>query len=85
MAQELRWGILGAARFAREHMGPAIHAARGNRLVALATSSEANAAPFEAFCPGLDVFLDYDAMLEWDAIDAIYVPLPNTLHVEWTK
>lgn len=85
MAQELRWGILGAARFAREHMGPAIHAARGNRLVALATSSEANAAPFEAFCPGLDVFLDYDAMLAWDAIDAVYIPLPNSLHVEWTK
>ena len=58
MAEELRWGILGAARFAREHMGPAIHAARGNRLVALATSTEAKAAPFEAFCPGLDVFLD---------------------------
>lgn len=85
MAGELRWGILGSGRFAREQMGPAIHAAKGNRLVALATSSEANAKPFEAFCPGLDVFLDYDAMLGWDAIDAVYVPLPNTLHVEWTK
>ncbi len=85
MADMLRWGILGAANFAAEHMGPAIHAARGNRLVALATSSPAKAAPFEAICPGLDVFLDYDAMLEWDAIDAVYIPLPNTLHVEWTK
>ncbi|OIP86444.1 MAG: oxidoreductase [Rhodobacterales bacterium CG2_30_65_12] len=85
MADFLRWGILGGAHFAAEHMGPAIHAAQGNRLVALATSTPAKAAPFEAFCPGLDVFLDYDAMLEWDAIDAVYVPLPNTLHVEWTK
>ncbi len=84
MADGLRWGILGAANFAAEHMGPAIHAARGNRLVALATSTEAKAAPFEAFCPGLDVFLDYDAMLAWDAIDAVYIPLPNTLHVAWT-
>jgi len=85
MTDMLRWGILGAARFAAEHMGPAIHAARGNRLVALATSTPAKAVPFEAFCPGLDVFLDYDAMLEWDAIDAVDIPLPNTLHVEWTK
>lgn len=85
MADGLRWGILGAANFAAEHMAPAIHAARGNRLVALATSSEAKAAPFSAFCPGLDVFLDYDAMLEWDAIDAIYIPLPNHMHVEWVK
>lgn len=85
MADFLRWGILGAADFAAKHMGPAIHAARGNRLVALATSTPAKAAPFEAFCPGLDVFLDYDAMLEWDAIDAVYIPLPNHMHVEWTK
>lgn len=85
MTNELRWGILGASSFAAKHMAPAIHAARGNRLVALATSTEGKAAPFEAFCPGLDVFLDYEAMLEWDAIDAVYIPLPNTLHVEWTK
>lgn len=85
MAGNLRWGILGASKFAANHMGPAIHAAQGNRLVALATSAPAKAAPFEAFCPGLDVFLDYDAMLEWDAIDAIYIPLPNAMHVEWTK
>lgn len=85
MADALRWGILGAAKFAAQHMGPAINAAAGNRLVALATSTNEKAAPFEAFCPGLDVFLDYDAMLEWDAIDAVYIPLPNHLHVEWAK
>lgn len=85
MAEAFRWGILGAAKFAREHMGPAINAAAGNRLVALATSTAGKAAPFEAVCPGLDVFLDYDAMLEWDAIDAVYIPLPNHMHVEWTK
>ena len=42
----LRWGILGAAKFAREHMGPAIHAAEGAALVALATSDAAKAGPF---------------------------------------
>lgn len=85
MSDVLRWGILGAANFAANHMAPAIHAARGNRLVALATSAEAKAAPFRAFCPDLEIFLDYDALLAWDAIDAVYIPLPNTLHVEWTK
>lgn len=85
MADALRWGILGAAKFAAQYMGPAINAAADNRLVALATSTAEKAAPFEAICPGLDVFLDYDAMLEWDAIDAVYIPLPNHLHVEWAK
>ena len=80
----MRWGILGAAKFAREHMGPAIHAARGAELAALATSDPAKAAPFRAFAPGLKVHDSYDALLADDAIDAVYIPLPNHLHVEWS-
>ena len=80
----LRWGILGAAKFAREHMGPAIHQAEGAVLAGLATSSEAKAAPFRGFAPGLTVYSDYDALLASPEIDAVYVPLPNHLHVEWT-
>ena len=48
MGQPVRWGVLGAAKFAREQMAPAIHAAKGAQLVALATSDAAKAAPFEA-------------------------------------
>jgi predicted dehydrogenase len=84
MQDIVRWGILGAAKFAREHMGPAIHAARGAALVALATSDPARAAPFAAFAPGLRVHGDYDALLADPGIDAVYIPLPNHLHVEWT-
>ena len=36
MVEPVRWGILGTARFALEHMGPAIHAARGAELAAIA-------------------------------------------------
>lgn len=79
----LNWGILGASDFARRHMGPAIHAARGARLAALATSSEAKAEPFRAFAPGLRVHAEYEALLADPAIDVVYVPLPNHLHVEW--
>lgn len=84
MAEPIRWGILGAARFARQQMAPAIHAARGARLAALATSSPEKAAPFEAFAPGLEVHDSYEALLADPEIDAVYIPLPNTLHVEWT-
>lgn len=80
----IRWGILGAARFAREHMAPAIHAAEGAELAALATSDPAKAAGFAAFCPGLRVHASYEALLADPAIDAVYIPLPNHLHVEWT-
>ena len=85
MTDPINWGVLGAAKFAREHMGPAIHAASGARLAALATSDPAKAAPFAAFAPGITVHDSYDALLADPGIDAVYIPLPNTLHVEWTK
>lgn len=80
----LRWGILGAARFARDHMGPAIHAAKGAELAAVATSDPAKVAEFQAFAPGIAVMEGYDALLAAPEIDVIYIPLPNHLHVEWT-
>lgn len=82
---DIRWGILGAARFARQHMGPAIHAARGSILAALATSDPAKAASFQAFAPGVRVHDSYDALLADPQIDAIYIPLPNTLHAPWAE
>lgn len=79
----VRWGILGAANFAKKHMAPAIHAAKGADLVALATSSEEKAADFQAFAPQLQVHDSYDTLLADPDIDAVYIPLPNHLHVEW--
>jgi predicted dehydrogenase len=81
----IRWGILGAAKFAREHMAPAIHAARQSKLVMLATSDPAKAAPFQAMDAELRVVNSYEAVLADPEIDAVYIPLPNSLHVEWTR
>jgi predicted dehydrogenase len=82
--QPVNWGILGAAKFAREQMAPAIHAAQGARLHALATSDAGKAEGFRAFCPDLKVHSSYEALLADPGIDAVYIPLPNHLHVEWT-
>jgi predicted dehydrogenase len=84
MTKTVRWGVLGASNFAQEHMAPAIHMARGAELAALATSHSIKAAPFQEFCPSLRVHHTYDALLADPAIDAVYIPLPNHLHVEWT-
>lgn len=84
MSDVVRWGVLGASKFAREQMAPAIHAANGAVLAGLATRDAAKAAPFEAMAPGLRVFGDYESLLADPGIDAVYVPLPNHLHVEWT-
>lgn len=82
--QIIRWGILGAAKFAREHMGPAIHSANGAALAAVATGSDEKAAAFETLFPGIRRHRDYEALLADPDIDVVYVPLPNSLHVEWT-
>lgn len=83
--QTVNWGILGAAKFAREHMARAIHEAEGARLLALATSDSAKAEGFRAFCPDLKVHASYEALLADPGVDAVYIPLPNHLHVEWTR
>ncbi len=84
MTDPIRWGVLGASKFALGAMARAIHAAKGAELAALATSSEEKAAPFRAFNPRIRVHLDYQALLDDPELDAIYIPLPNAMHVEWT-
>ena len=83
MSDTLNWGILGSANFALEHMAPAIHAARGARLAALATRTPDRADAFADFAPGLKVHGSYDDLLADPDIDAAYIPLPNHLHMEW--
>ncbi len=84
MQNPVNWGVLGAAKFARQYMAPAIHAAEGARLAGLATSDPTKAEPFQAFCPDLTVYDSYDALLNDPQIEAVYIPLPNHLHVEWS-
>ncbi|HQU67882.1 MAG TPA: Gfo/Idh/MocA family oxidoreductase [Albidovulum sp.] len=80
----MNWGVLGAAKFARDHMARAIHEAEGARFYALATSSAEKAKGFSDFCPDLKVHDSYEALLADPAVEAVYIPLPNNLHVEWT-
>ncbi len=80
----MRWGILGAAKIARTALAPAIHLANGAELVALATGSADKAAPFRALVPGLRVHDSYEALLADPDIDAVYIPLPNHLHIDWS-
>lgn len=85
MADHVRWGILGAAKFAREFMGPALNAAPNGRLAAVATQTPEKAAHFQSTYPGIRVHRRYAALLADPDIDAVYIPLPNSMHVEWTK
>ena len=80
----IRWGILGASKFAREHMGPAIHAAKGAVLSAVASRNPASVGPFQEFAAECRAIAGYDALIADRDIDAVYIPLPHHMHVEWT-
>ena len=84
MAERLRWGVLGAANIALKKVIPAIQASSNGRVVALASrdaeKGRAAAAPLN-----IDrVHGSYEALLADSEVDAIYNPLPNALHAEWT-
>jgi predicted dehydrogenase len=80
----VKWGILGASNFALNRMGPAIHAAHGAELVAVASSSADKVAGFQAYAPAARHIPSYDALLADPGVDVVYIPLPNHLHVDWT-
>ena len=83
MISSFKWGILGASKFALEQMAPAIHSAKGNSLVALATRDLEKANKFLELSDRLVIYNDYNDLLEDSNVDAVYIPLPNHIHIEW--
>jgi predicted dehydrogenase len=78
----LRLGVLGGANIARQFTRD-VRPSQTVRVVAVASRSDANAQAF-AEANGIESwFGSYDAMLASPDIDAIYLPLPNSLHAEW--
>jgi predicted dehydrogenase len=83
-APPLGWGVIGATSFvAQKAVLPAIVASPGARLVAAASqrAADGGAAPFGA----PRAYRSYAALLEDPEVEAVYVPLPNSLHREWVE
>ncbi len=79
----LRIGILGAARIARKFV-EGVHGSARVQVVAVAARARPRAEEFAAATGVPQVFDSYDALLASNAVDAIYNPLPNALHAEWS-
>jgi predicted dehydrogenase len=82
-APPLRWGLLGTARI-NHSLIPAIRASARSQLVGVASRSAARAALYAGQWQIPVPYASYEAMLADPQIDAVYIPLPNHLHVEWT-
>jgi predicted dehydrogenase len=82
--QRIRWGVLSTAHIGRIAVNPAIQASCNGTLVAVASRDAQRAREFaeEAGIPRH--YGSYDALLDDPDIDAIYIPLPNSGHREWS-
>ncbi len=80
----LRWGVLSTANIGRVAVNPAIQASGNGRLLAVASRDEARARAF-AEAHGIPrAHGSYESLLADPEIDAVYIPLPNSMHREWT-
>jgi len=83
VTSRLRWGILGTARVNRRLI-PAMRQALRSELVAVASRTRARADAYASDWEIPRAIEGYQALLDDPAIDAVYIPLPNSEHVPWT-
>ena len=80
----MRWGVLGTAKIAIEKVIPAIQQAEGCEVVALASRDRARAATVARDLGIARACGSYEELLGAADVDAVYNPLPNHLHGEWS-
>jgi len=80
----IRFGILGAARIAPDALIKAAHNVPEAQVVAVAARDPKRAREFAATHKIPRVLATYDDLINDPELDAIYNPLPNSLHCEWT-
>jgi len=80
----LRFGILSTAKIGRDAVVPALLDAENCVVGAVASRDLAKARAFADRFGVPHAFGSYDEMLASDTIDAVYIPLPTSQHVEWS-
>jgi predicted dehydrogenase len=78
-----RWGILGASRFAQTKSVPGMMTSPLVQVIALASRDEAKAQAAASLLGIPKALGSYEALLADPQIEAIYIPLPNHLHIPW--
>jgi predicted dehydrogenase len=85
MSDRLRFGVLGCAAIAVQKVVPAIRRSARCEVVAIA-SRHADRAATAAGDLGIPRHHgSYDDLLADPSVEAVYIPLPNHMHAEWTR
>jgi predicted dehydrogenase len=80
----VRWGVLGAARIATTKVVPAMQRGAWTAVTAIASRDLVRAERAASALGVPTAYGSYEALLDDPAIDAVYIPLPNHLHVPWS-
>ncbi|HEY0893963.1 MAG TPA: Gfo/Idh/MocA family oxidoreductase [Cellvibrio sp.] len=82
--KKLRWGVLSTAKIGREKVIPALQKSVHNQVLAICSRDEQSARRVADELHIERAYGTYEEMLADPDIDAIYNPLPNHLHVDWS-
>jgi xylose dehydrogenase (NAD/NADP) len=80
----LRWGVLSTARIGRTLFIPGVRASADTEVIAIASRDPRTGQSVASELQIPRAYGSYDALLSDTDVDAIYNPLPNSLHAEWT-
>jgi predicted dehydrogenase len=82
-SQRLRWGILSTANIARTKVVPGMQKAASCEVVAVGSRDLVSARRFADDLGIPRAHGSYEALFADPDVDAVYIPLPNHLHMEW--
>ena len=81
---KIRWGVLSTANFGRRQMIPAIQQSEFSEVTAIASRDQARATAVATELGIEKAHGSYQKLLADEDVDAVYIPLPNHLHVPWS-
>jgi len=84
MPNKLRWGVLSTANIALKKVIPAMQRGQLTSVAAIASRDFAKAQAAASALGIPTAYGSYEELLADPNIDAVYIPLPNHLHVPWT-
>ena len=82
--KKLNWGILSTAKIGIEKVIPAMQQGKLSEIVAIASRTHESAREAAKILKIPKAFGSYQDLLDDTSIDAVYIPLPNHMHVPWT-
>ena len=82
--RKVRWGVLGTATISGNHTLPRMKHAYNCSLYAIAGRDPEKTRRLQEKFGFEKTYGSYEELLEDEMVDAVYIPLPNQLHKEWT-